>query len=102
MPIAPVVLRRLIFIAIGGMGLQFSARLAALPVDEADLPGCDRPAVHSENFNPAEPLQKSVIAPVAPKGSDPEKVPSHWNLEWQGWDGLHYTFYGSRPRGGGR
>ncbi len=93
-------MRKLIFIAIGFLGLQFSARLSALPVDEADLPSLDRPARHSENFNPSEPSQKTVIAPVATKTPAAERVPSHWDLEWQGWYGLHYTFYGSRPKGG--
>jgi len=100
MPIAPVILRKLIFIAIGGMGLQFSARLVAMPVDETDLPAPSRPVGHSDSFTPSKLKQKTVITPVAPKTPAPEKVPSHWNLEWQGWDGLHYTFYGSRPRGG--
>ncbi|MCX7111268.1 MAG: porin [Proteobacteria bacterium] len=86
-------MRKLIFIAIG-----FSAKLAALPVDEADLP--NRSSANPVSFKSAEPSQKTVIAPVAPKTPTAEKVPSHWNLEWQGWDGLHYTFYGSRPKGG--
>jgi hypothetical protein len=42
MPIAPVILRQWILGGIGVMGLQFSEMLAALPVDEADLP--NRPA----------------------------------------------------------
>lgn len=28
-----------------------------------------------------------------------ERIPSHWDLEWRGWDGLHYKLYGSRHRG---
>jgi phosphate-selective porin OprO/OprP len=93
---------KLIFVAIGLLGLPFSAKLAALPVDEANLPIpiLDRPAQPSDNFNPAELSQNTGVAPAALEASAPEKVPSHWSLEWRGWDGLHYTFYGSRPRGG--
>jgi len=100
MPIAPVILRQWILGGVVVAGLLFSGKLAALPVDEADLrKGTDG---YSESLKPAKPSQKSVIAPVTPKQTDTEKVPSHWNLEWQGWNGLHYTLYGSRPKGRGR
>ena len=91
---------KLILIAIGLLGLPFSARLAALPADEADLPILGRPAQSPDNISPAEPPHNTAVAPEALPPSAPEKVPSHWNLEWRGWDGLHYTFYGSRPKGG--
>lgn len=91
---------KLILVAIGLLGLPFPAKLAALPADEANLPRLDRPAQSSDDINPAEPSPNTAVAPEALQASAPEKVPSHWNLEWRGWDGLHYTFFGSRPRGG--
>ena len=49
-----------------------------------------------------EPSKKNIFARAAPNQPVPEKVPTHWNLQWKGWNGLHYTLYGSRPNGRGR
>ena len=81
------------------MGLQFSANPAALPVADADL--LKRPVGYSGSLKPAKKPQKPAIVPVTPKQPAPEMVPFHWNLEWQGWNGLHYSFFGSRPKGRG-
>jgi len=100
MQIVTVILPQWILGGIVVAGLLFSEMPAALPVDEADLH--NRPDGYSESLKPAKPPQKTVIAPVNQKQTDTEKVPTHWNLEWQGWNGLHYTLYGSRPNGRGR
>jgi len=87
MPIAPVILPQWILGGIVVAGLLFSGKPAALPVDEADL--LNQPDAYSESLKPAKPSQKSVIAPVTLKQPVPETVPTHWNLDWQGWNGLH-------------
>jgi phosphate-selective porin OprO/OprP len=89
MPRVLVILRQLILIGIGFMGVWFSAHLAAEPGDEADLP--DRPV---ERLRPLERWQQ-------PPAASEDRLPSHWQLEWRGWDGLHYTLYGNRPKGRG-
>ena len=100
MPIAPVILRQWILAGIGLMGLQFSEMPTALPIDEADF--LNKPVSYSGSLKKVVPSKKTIFARVAPKQPAPEKVPSHWNLAWQRWNGLHYTLYGSRPKGRGR
>ena len=82
--------RRLFFTVIAALALFWSAEAGAGPGIEPESP--DRSVTYPGTLQEAKPSTRDSDSP-------PPWAEGRWSLSWQGWDGLHYSFFGQRPTG---